>query len=402
MCGLCGIAGNLIGTDQRAFKMLLFLSELRGEDATGIIKVNRPAPKDFKKHKHINFSAMRQTVRASHFLHYDEDGKKQKALWAPGDAIAYLGHTRSGTIGDKNKVTNAHPFNFGKVIGMHNGTISHKFKHSDEYETDSEALYRNINDYGLEEALNEAQSWTAAWALTFLDKEKYTLNLIRNDKRPLHLAVCDGKSAVVWASEEWMLKEVIKRVWPSEKPDIIQPKPDILFSFDLLKHRFWENPDTQEVKIKKNTTTYSTNYKPHGASHAGGFEYWQGQGDDWDEDDKTLRVNPKSPTTAINPGRALSDLKNKPGQRWYFHVSSGLDVPRLTFQKILDRGCGICSQVPDINDIEVDMKIGWLHEHNFICEDCQKLEWAHDHLSWTLVTAPFRPSTKPSTETKVG
>ncbi len=400
MCGLCGIAGNLITTDQRAFKMLLFLSELRGEDATGVVKVSRPSPKDLKKKKPLGFGALRQPVAASHFLRHDEDGRKESMLWGPKDAVAYMGHTRSGTIGDRAKVTNAHPFNFQRVIGMHNGTISHKFKHADEYETDSEALYRNINDYGIEEALNEAQSWTAAWALTYLDKEKYTLNFIRNDKRPLHFAVCDGKSAIAWASEDWMLKEIIKRMWPSEKPDVIQPKPDILFTFDLLKHRFWETPDTVELKIKKNTTTYSspTTYKTHGGSAAGGFEYWPGQSDDWDEDDKSLATG-TSRTPVTNPGTMLSDLRNVKSKRIYFHIAGGFDVPRTTFQKILDRGCGVCSNTPDIDTPDIDMKLGWLHEHSFVCEECQANPWVLEHLSWTIVTPPFP---KTPIEPKVG
>lgn len=404
MCGLCGIAGQLLTTDQNAFKLLLFLAELRGEDATGVIRVGRGKEKDKKKGNSIPLGALRQTVPASHFLYEDVKGTKDKILWGPKDTIAYLGHARFGTIGAKTNPDNAHPFSFPNVIGMHNGTITKKFKHTDEYETDSEALYRNINDYGLEAALNEIESFSTAYALTYIDKKNYTLNLIRNDKRPLYFAVCDSRSAVAWASEDWMLKAVINRMWPNEKPEVMQPLPDVHFEYDLLQPRFWEHPKTQKLEIKKTTYTHTTypiqTYKGHGASRGGGFEHWGAfQPDDWDEDDKTLGTNIPKPSIlpAINPGTMITDLRKHnqlpstgggKSKRLYFHTL-GADVPRLTFQKILDRGCGVCGGdrgAPDIDDPLVDLKIGWLHETNFICEACQEDSFAKTNLQWTKIT----------------
>lgn len=388
MCGLCGIAGNLISTDQRAFKLLLFLAELRGEDATGVIRVAKSGgPKDLKKGKPIPYNALRQTVPASHFLYYDDDKRvKEKSLWKPNDSVAFMGHARSATIGDKNDVNNAHPFSFPNVIGMHNGTITKQFAHTTEYKTDSEALYRNINDNGIEAALNEVASYTTAYALTYLDKKNHTLNFIRNEKRPLYLAICSAQQLMMWASEEWMLKEVIKRVWNVPAPVISSPLPDVLFTFDLTVPRFWETPTTRKLNVSMPVYKYpASDTVPSNKSTQPGFEYWSGYDAEWDENDKTLAPE----KTAINPGTALVATARKSNHpvsaRLLFQTTTSF-LPRSTFQKVLDRGCGVCSCIPDIDDPLVDSKIGWLHNTNFICEPCQTNPWVHGHLSFTKIT----------------
>jgi hypothetical protein len=188
MCGICGIYSTSLSEQEKDyFAKTLMLNVFRGRDSTGIVKI-----------KGKKTSVMKAAIPSPAFLM----APKGMGFIKDAGATGFIGHTRAATRGLV-RVENSHPFNFENVVGVHNGTINAEFEHSKEYETDSEAVYRNINDIGLEETLKMLSTKSPAFVLTYVDKAEGTLNFVRNDKRPLWFTFLNSaRNTLVWSSEK--------------------------------------------------------------------------------------------------------------------------------------------------------------------------------------------------------
>lgn len=146
-----------------------------------------------------------------------------------GSLSTVVGHCRAATHGSINK-KNAHPYHFGKIIGVHNGTISYMVPKDKELDrTDSSVLYEKINSQGLKSALEEARY--GAYALAWIDVSANTLNFIRNDQRPLFF-VRSKMNTHYWASERRMLEYMMSFDNTGyDEPWLL--KPNCLFTFGL-------------------------------------------------------------------------------------------------------------------------------------------------------------------------
>lgn len=198
MCGLVGCAGNLTGKHDKVIKQLLVLDSLRGEDSTGIAAIQK----------------------------FTGDVRVAKQLGNPFELFAYkpfenalqkinraiIGHNRFATQGAVNR-RNAHPFEFDTLVGVHNGTLSDKWKLDDakDFQVDSENLYHHIEKRGLADAISKLGGRGNAWALVWWDKEQETLNFLRNSERTLYYTRSTDLEVVFWASEAWMLETVLAR-----------------------------------------------------------------------------------------------------------------------------------------------------------------------------------------------
>jgi len=122
---------------------------------------------------------------------------------------AIIGHNRFGTTGGISKRT-AHPFDFDSLVGVHNGTLTTKWKleNGNEFKVDSEALFNHMEVHGLSHLM---QHMGGAWALVWWDKAEETLNFLRNKERPLWIAFTNDNDTLFWASELWMLEGVLRR-----------------------------------------------------------------------------------------------------------------------------------------------------------------------------------------------
>lgn len=200
MCGLCGVYSTNFGQwEYDTFQKLLVMNVWRGDHSTGIIRGQVDG----------RILSRKSLLASPQFVYSDvsdiiEDEKNFKKPYF------LMGHTRHATKGSIT-LKNAHPFQFANVIGMHNGTIQTPFKHRDEFETDSEAFYKNLNDYGLLEALNEIQAYDTAYAFTFVDKKAKTLNFVKNSRRPLYFTYAFLGSTLIWSSEKQDIEYVLRR-----------------------------------------------------------------------------------------------------------------------------------------------------------------------------------------------
>lgn len=129
---MCGIAGYAVEEyDPRLTNLAEFLgllNESRGHDAYGVTDG-----------KQVNKKAIEIT-------------KALAKLFGPSgqfrESRQVLIHTRQGTTGAKTKNENAHPFNFGRILGVHNGMISNHMelnkKYSRQFDVDSMHIFAHI------------------------------------------------------------------------------------------------------------------------------------------------------------------------------------------------------------------------------------------------------------------
>lgn len=216
MCGIVGVAGFLGFKSDKVFTDLLILDSIRGKDSTGMAAVSVGG----------NVKVVKQVGGPFELM---ESKQFEDTLRRPNRVL--IGHNRAATIGQVIRA-NAHPFQFDRVVGVHNGTLRDrtKLKHQNVYDVDSEHLYHNINDHGVEEAIKDI---TGAWALVWWDSDEKTLNMLRNKERPLFYTYSKDKRSIFWASEEWMLHIACAR----QEVEIEKP-----ISLPVDSHHSWEIP----------------------------------------------------------------------------------------------------------------------------------------------------------------
>lgn len=259
MCGHVGVAGKLEFKDEALIKKLLVLDYFRGPDSTGIASIRKNGDVKIAKvasHPMDLFEMKRYTQAAAGF-----------------QSIAMIGHNRLATKGVVNN-QNAHPYQYGHIVGAHNGTLDKKSWEDlqvlagEETAVDSQAIFAAIAAVGIEETVKHM---SGAWALVWADMEEGTLNFLRNKERPFWFAYEAGFNRLFWASE-WEFILAATQTGPSASQyevakdadghRFFQTKVDNHYKFDLkvLRDGMKERPSpiVGELKGKEVVTTVST------------------------------------------------------------------------------------------------------------------------------------------------
>lgn len=195
MCGIVGLAGELKAHDEQLFKLLLLLDYFRGQDSTGMAVIDR----------NNEVKTLKVADDPIILMQHADFEMTLHAIVSYG----FLGHNRASTVGVTNRA-NAHPFTHGSRTGVHNGTLT-KLGYIDlaarleeDYGTDSETIYAHMAKYGVRDTISRLEG---AYALVWFDAEEGTVNMYRNDERPLWTATKPSGtgSVLLWASESEML-----------------------------------------------------------------------------------------------------------------------------------------------------------------------------------------------------
>lgn len=268
MCGNVGIAGKLVYQDEFTMKRMLLADFFRGEHSTGMAAIR------------ANGDAIIAKINSNPI---DLFGLSQFKMALNGNTSrVFLGHNRHATRGAINTV-NAHPFQFGHIVGAHNGTLDYesfarlKKELEEEFEVDSMAMIAAIAKFGIKKTIelcNEGKDGKeGAWALVWFDQIEGTLNFLRNKHRDLWYAFEEGFERMFWASEWWMIREAL-HASPNgytlytedekEKKDVgfFIFEPDVHYKFDVaaLVAGSKKRPKPVVTKIKgreKKEVTYS-------------------------------------------------------------------------------------------------------------------------------------------------
>lgn len=254
MCGLVGVASkNTISVnEQKAFELLLYVDTVRGKDSTGVAAV-----RDFKTKK---VQILKRAVPGPYFL----ANPSWRSFVRPASRLL-LGHNRASTKGKTNDA-NAHPFRHKHITLAHNGTLTehHKLPGDETFEVDSEAVAYAMATH--DDTVELLEQLDGAFALTWYDQRKNTLNFARNEKRPLAFAVTDNSTLIYWASEIDMLRWVLTRCFPNKKIEYFALNSGNWLEFDLNKVNFSNHEGTVFKPLKKDTIhasyPYSKNCTP--------------------------------------------------------------------------------------------------------------------------------------------
>jgi len=198
MCGLFGVVSPTVLTEnQKSFvNQSVFVGTLRGYHSTGLSMID----------KDNNIRTFKKALSGPDFLTCNVGSLAKKEL---NRSFVVLGHNRAATRGGTPTDITAHPFEFGSIVGAHNGTIDYTCKLPvTAHEVDSMNLLDSISRTKThEQVVSLLEKTTGSYALTWYDTETELMWLVHNDQRPL--SVAHAGESFYWTSEReqlaWML-----------------------------------------------------------------------------------------------------------------------------------------------------------------------------------------------------
>lgn len=347
MCGLVGLAGNVTADMKEVFTELLLVDVVRGHHATGTALVRRYDSK---------FMMEKAPLPSPIFIGTDA----YKKLLEQQGLKCMIGHNRFATVGEKT-VSNSHPFQFENLVGAHNGTLdkwaAKNLPNSDKFGTDSEALYSAIAESSVKDAIGEV---SGAWALTWYDKPGNTINMLRNNQRPLYYTYSEDRKTIFWASENDMLEWILKR----HKVKLFQ---DATFECEADRHYRWTIPDKIDGVFDKPLVAEvkgcEFEYVPEVKHvHSAKWDASTGYGAYGN-----YGISQPAKRTVVAPPEKIDTSKFRPPYRdAYGHVMN-----KVAFNKLAATGCVYCDQAQSvwgefIHCLKDDMDGRKL----YMCEDC--------------------------------
>lgn len=255
ICGIVGVINHrkngFIDQDNQIFKRLLYLDVERGPDSTGLFTVTNKG--ECHVAKEIGTAEQMLTTKEA----------KDILGHAYRNGAFIVGHNRKATRGSITD-TNAHPFNSGDIVLVHNGSL-YGHKHLADTDVDSEAIAIELNKNS-GDVLETFNKVDGAYTCVWYNNGDKTLNFFRNKDRPMWFYYAD--SITVFASEWTMLwYSVIKAglKWDSTKVNELPVGTHVAYEI----HKDGGMVLDQEVAVtltpvKRPVTTYHGGYSNRG------------------------------------------------------------------------------------------------------------------------------------------
>lgn len=399
MCGLAGVLSTFLSdTEKDRFDELMAISVIRGWNGSGVAIYGKSSGLNTYKGTYSSTSLVLQ----SEYM----DMRRGSGL------SAMVGHARHPTRGD-NIYEHAHPHWCKHIALVHNGTmtkVNGEFPKSTE--NDSALLAESIAEVGIDETIEKS---SGAYALVYIDTDKKTLNLIRNEERPLFFGVArkdikDGKledihkksreeiSTLYWASEYGMLSLVLGRhfipyIWAAPPHQLmtfaLSPKSPIRAQ-EVRELRPLSVPPAHTKGGRKKTKTISGTPVPTDRNFKKLPEGEEGKVTRLLEPEvihypaRVNRPNPlgrshwdrkpfRLPSDDLNDNLPAFLRRNNPQGDMHSLVetSKGVYIPREALLKYLYDGCHYCGNHAFEGAFNRH-EICWISHKDFICQECIK------------------------------
>lgn len=234
---MCGIVGYIAQNDgafenaRRGFlRYALMLDTLRGADSTGVITIkNKFTVKNFKS-------------TSSGFKFATSDGFKDKVP----NGWATIGHNRSATIGDVS-VDNAHPFRFGPISMVHNGTLRRdgmNFPSYDKtFEVDSMQIAFALSKVPVKKAQEVLEAIDGDFAIVWTDTRDRSINMARNFARPMHIAFNYARTLLFFMSDGDHLSVLLKGFQGTSA------SCGTIYKLDAMQHLKWKKGSIRPIEV---------------------------------------------------------------------------------------------------------------------------------------------------------
>lgn len=357
MCGHVGVAGKLEHKDEALMKRLLLLDYFRGPDSTGFAALR-------------NNGELKIAKMASHPLDLFDTKKFQDAL-SGWNSNVFLGHNRLATKGIVNAV-NAHPYEYGHIIGAHNGTLdANSWKDLEELlgektNVDSQAIFACIEKFGIEETVKHLRG---AWALVWINLSDNSLNFLRNKERSFWYAYSDKFDKVFWASEYHMIQAATGM--SPVKYDMYSEK-DTGHTYWGTEIDYWYRFDLEELKKGGQKPPKPRVKQLKGKEPVPAVTYHNGHSPFVPKTGTVTHIHGKT-TTTTSTGSTGSKSTDSEVARNFRHLQGSKAEPfggyidKATFEEIARYGCSWCG-----SDVEFDEPGVVIYEkdNSILCPTC--------------------------------
>lgn len=243
MCGIVGYISNndklYMGVKDHFMRFALALDTLRGEDSTGLFTVT----------KRFTVKSLRTTMPGDQFVQSKGYLKKYKTGWAQ------IGHNRAATRGEIS-IANTHPFTFGPVTLVHNGTLKADGSNFDTYDksigvVDSMQIALALSERPANQAKEVLEQIDGSFAIVWSDTRDESINMARNLDRPLHICFNATKSIMWFMSDGHHLYSINKSL------GIHEAKGQSIFEMDRNKILKFKKGSCVPEVIKYDPFVYS-------------------------------------------------------------------------------------------------------------------------------------------------
>lgn len=227
MCGLVGTASSERMKDRSLrgdfMTQGLYIDSIRGWESTGIACVHH---KDMRG----NPTVFKRALSGGDFV---QQRRYDKLIKDADEHAVIIGHNRAATRGDVND-DNAHPFQYGHITLVHNGHISNHWDLPNVREAGAEVDSAHVA-YAMAKngEMETLEAVDGGFTFVWWNANTETLNIARNDKRPLYLCYLEKANSMFWASEDWMLAGLLLRLNASIDTDI-----GLKFPNPMVWHKF--------------------------------------------------------------------------------------------------------------------------------------------------------------------
>ncbi len=238
MCGIVGFVSfdKVVELDRRKWiEHALLVDQLRGIDSTGLSII----PKQYMNSPIPEIKTYKRALAAADYLQL----AGCKDILADSSTCKFImGHNRFATQGSKDDDNFAHPFSFGEITAMHNGTLTSRTGLSHTHAVDSAAITMELAELQPDKYTELLATIQGAYTLVWYNAANHHIYLARNDKRPLYCAKAYKGTTMFFASEEWMITWLMDRISivaldtnGKGETDVWSMATDTLLSIDLNK-----------------------------------------------------------------------------------------------------------------------------------------------------------------------
>lgn len=196
----------------KALTMLLKISSIDQVDGSGYMSFQKDVKDNYE---YVYDKTLMDGYNWSQTKDW-EDAVEPKALQK---MLTFSIHTRYATVG-ANSEDNSHPFEFGDIILMQNGTqaigadvmlernATGKSFDWVDVDVDTAAVAQSISLVGIDETF---KTYGGAGVFVWMDTAELSLNIVKNDKRKLSFAIDEETGVMFYATEVETLRFVAMR-----------------------------------------------------------------------------------------------------------------------------------------------------------------------------------------------